>query len=544
MAKKYFEFQLGRMHAVAQREVRNFENAISREGRVSVAMDSYFLRLERIGSYYLGQKVYELNRVRAEKEIQRIREEKRERLAQHQELVRDRNRRKEEKEFFRPYAYEAPGKYQEAVGLCAASEKQLKELEKALKQNREYMELSQLADRLQEEQSRMKEARGKADQESRELSVEIRMCAEKDRQKKAELEVEESHFREYETTAYTVVQKAVEAYEKFLAGSAQGGLLAQETRGRIARSIEQHRKELFSRQASYNSRHAEGRMLVGIEGREVYASRKEKIWMDNLQEIRQELEGQTRRYEDIFKNEFVLNIRKYCEKAREDLKQINRELAKLDFAARYQFDVHYVKDGTEYAKIIAYARYLDEREQLGGADGQMTLGIAAAVSDEEGEQLEKELRQIINRIIEKNSEETIARFADYRNYMTYEILVSNQILNRAKLSRQTGFNSGAEVQIPYLLILSSALLLIYNQRVNSTRLVFIDEPFAKMDPGNIKRMLDFMRKQGLQVIFCSPDKTETIGNECEVLLPVLRVRPDSMQLGIVQFHEEKAYGRV
>ena len=544
VAKKYFEFQLGRMHAVEQREVRNFENAISREGRVSVAMDSYFLRLERIGSYYLGQKVYELNRIRAEKEIQRIREEKRERLEQHQELVRDRNRLKEEKEFFRPYAYEAPGKYQEAAGLCAASEKQLKELEKALKHNQEYMELSQLAVRLQEEQSRMKEARGKADQESRGLSVEIRMCAEKDRQKKAELEVEEAHFQEYETAAYTVVQKAVEAYEKFLSGSAQGGLLAQETRGRIARSIEQHRKELFSRQASYNSRHADGRMIVGIEGREVYASRKEKIWMDNLQEIRQELEGQTRRYEDIFKNEFVLNIRKYCEKAREDLKQINRELAKLDFAARYQFDVHYVKDGTEYAKIIAYARYLDEREQLGGAAGQMTLGMAAAVSDEEGEQLEKELRQIINRIIEKNSEETIARFADYRNYMTYEILVSNQILDRAKLSRQTGFNSGAEVQIPYLLILSSALLLIYNQRIHSTRLVFIDEPFAKMDPGNIKLMLDFMRKQGLQVIFCSPDKTETIGNECEVLLPVLRVRPDSMQLGIVQFHEEKAYGGV
>ena len=128
--------------------------------------------------------------------------------------------------------------------------------------------------------------------------------------------------------------------------------------------------------------------------------------------------------------------------------------------------------------------------------------------------------------------------------MTYEILVSNQILDRAKLSRQTGFNSGAEVQIPYLLILSSALLLIYNQRVNSTRLVFLDEPFAKMDPGNVKLMLNFMRKQEMQVIFCSPDKTETIGNECEVLLPVLRVRTDSMQLGIVQFHEEKAYGRV
>ena len=158
----------------------------------------------------------------------------------------------------------------------------------------------------------------------------------------------------------------------------------------------------------------------------------------------------------------------------------------------------------------------------------------------DNEQLEKDLKQIINRIIEKNSEETIARFADYRNYMTYEILISNQILDRAKLSRQTGFNSGAEVQIPYLLILSSALLMIYNQRVNSTRLVFIDEPFAKMDPGNVKLMLEFMKKQKLQVIFCSPDKTESIGNECEVILPVLRVRADSMLLGIVQFHKEKA----
>jgi len=48
-----------------------------------------------------------------------------------------------------------------------------------------------------------------------------------------------------------------------------------------------------------------------------------------------------------------------------------------------------------------------------------------------------------------------------------------------------------------------------------------------------------MKQQKLQVIFCSPDKTETIGNECEVILPVLRVRQDSMQLGIVQFYERE-----
>ena len=543
-AKRYFEFQLGRMHAVELQQVRNFENAISKEGRVSVAMDSYFLRLDRIGVYYLGQKIYELNRIRAEKEIRRIREEKQSVLEKRRELQNRKNRLNGDKAFFRSYAYEAPSKYQEVSRLCRDSEDQLKRLEKALKNNREYLELNQLIEQMQNEQRGMKQARGKLDQENSSLGAEIQLCGARRQQKKIELEAEEGRFRKYEINAYTVVQKAVEAYEKFLAGGTQGGLLAQETRGRIARRIEQHKKELFTLQAAYNTHYSGGELTVGTEGRELYAARKDRIWMDNLQEIRQELDAQTKRYEDIFKNEFVLNIRKYCEKARDDLKQINGELVKLNFSAKYQFDVHYVKDGTEYAKIIEYARYLEEREQLGSSDGQMTFDMFTSVSDEEGEHLEKELRKIINRIIEKNSEETIARFADYRNYMTYEILVSNQILNRAKLSRQTGFNSGAEVQIPYLLILSSALLMIYNQRVNSTRLVFIDEPFAKMDPGNVKLMLNFMRQQKLQVIFCSPDKTETIGNECEVLLPVLRVRPDSMQIGIVQFHEEKAYENI
>lgn len=546
VARKYFEFQLGRMHAVSLREVREYENAISVEGRVSVAMDSYFLRFDRIRVYYLGKKTFELNRKRAEQEIARLNEEKKDFLAQKKELEEQKERLAQSKEFFTEYDYDAHGKYQAAARDARTSKTRLDRLKKAQADNQEYLELNEQAARLGQEQQAVQAAYNQKLQEKSNQDTVIQRCSEKLEMRSAELALQKQQFREYETAYYTLVQKTVDAYEKYLDNGKKGtgGLLAEETRKRVQREIEQHKNELMQKQADYNAKHP-GRMLVrGTEGREKYADRRETIWMDNLQEIRQKMEEQTRRYEDIFKNEFVLTILKSCEKARDDLKQINGELSKLHFSAKYQFDVHYVKDGSEYAKVIEYARYLDEREQLGGgADGQMTFGLLTKVSDEEGEQLEQEMKKIINRIIEKNSEETIARFADYRNYMTYEILISNQILDRAKLSRQTGFNSGAEVQIPYLLILSSALLMIYNQRVNSTRLVFIDEPFAKMDPGNVKLMLDFMREQQMQVIFCSPDKTESIGNECEVILPALRVRADSMQLGIVQFHEEKAYGK-
>lgn len=546
VAKQYFNFQLGRIHAVKLEEVKLYENAISREGRVSVAMDSYFLRFDRIRSYYLGQKTFELNRIRAEREIERLNAEKKEALGHKKELEGQKSRLAQNREFFREYDYDAHKKYQEAAKQARESKAQLENLKKAQRNNLEFIELNELVGRLTDEQDAVQKEYGSRVQETAAQDTIIQRCGEKIAARSGELTIQEEKFQEYQVQHYSLVQRTVEAYEKYLeaGGKGIGGLLIEDTRKRISRSIEQHKDALMQKQAEYNVRHSENMLPRGTEGREQYAARRERIWMDNLQEIRQKLEEQTRRYEDIFKNEFVLTILKSCERARDDLRQINGELAKLNFASKYQFDVHFVRDGSEYAKVIEYARYLDEREQLGSSqDGQMTFSAMMSISDEKGEELEKEMKGIINRIIEKNSEDTIARFADYRNYMTYEILVSSQILDRAKLSRQTGYNSGAEVQIPYLLILSSALLLIYNQRVNSTRLVFIDEPFAKMDPGNVKLMLDFMRSQKLQVIFCSPDKTESIGNECEVILPALRVRMDCMRLGIVQFHEEKGYGR-
>ncbi len=547
VAKRYFEFQLGRMHAVSLEQVRMYENAISKEGRVAVAMDGYFLRFDRIRSYYLGQKTFELNRIRAQKEISRLQEEKKQKLAMKNELMGQKNILAQNKEFFREYDYDAHSKYQRVSGEIRKSQAQLERLRKAQTNNQEYIELNETVGRLQEEQKAIAKEVQENVQKNIEQETVITRCKDRIEDRTEKLGEQEKQYKEYQIEHYAVVQKTVEAYEKYLENGRKGpgGLLAEETRGRIRRSIEQHKNSLVQLQADYNAKHSGNMLPRGTEGRREYAARRDRIWMDNLQEIRQKLEEQTRRYEDIFKNEFVLTILSSCERARDDLKQINRELANLNFAAKYEFDVHYVRDGSEYAKIIEYARFLDEREQLGGSEeGQMTFGMLTTISDEEGEQLEKEMKRIVNRIIEKNSEEAISRFADYRNYMTYEILITNQVLNRAKLSRQTGYNSGAEVQIPYLLILASALLLIYNQRTNSTRLVFIDEPFAKMDPGNVKRMLDFLRSQRLQVIFCSPDKTDSIGNECEVILPALRVAADRMELGVVQFHEEKAYGNL
>lgn len=545
VAKKYFEYQLGRMRAVPLNQVKLYENAISKEGRVSVGMDGYYLRFERIRFYALGQETLELNRIRAEREYEKLQSEKKELSEKEKQLTRQKGQLAEGREIFGEYLYDAGEKYQNTLKQIRESRDVLKKLKEAQAHDQEFVALSEHRERLERSLDRL--------QESKEKALEIKtksqsVINESERQieaAKEELKQKEAAFQEYQLTECGAVQRAVRDYERYLENgrTGQGGLIAPDTRRRIRNEIDRLSKEIFILSGEYNGKRAEESQLpFGLEHRQAYEQRKSKIWMDDLQEIKQRLKGQTKRYEDIFKNEFVLTIFRSCNRSIEDLKLINAELAKLKFTTRYQFDVHYNKDASDYARIIEYARYLDEKEQFGGGDGQMLLEVFSSYSPEEAEQLERDIKGIINRMILKNNQDAIERFADYRNYMTYEILLTNETLKNARLSRQTGYNSGAEVQIPYLLILSSALLMIYNQKVNSTRLMFIDEPFAKMDPANVKRMLEFLKSQNLQVVFCAPDKTESIGNECQVILPVLRVKPDYMRLGIVQFHEDKQDG--
>ena len=538
VAKQYFNYQLGRFHAVAMDQVRNHENAMSKEGRVSVAMDSYFLNFHNIRFYCLGQESIEINRIKAVKCLEHLRQSYGEYKGRLMEETGKQSYLDTEMEFFAEYNYDAYREYKEALLDCARKETEQKALEEAQKHNQEYMELSQRVGVLQEELQAVEAERSKVYENKSEMQT-LYMTNKNNYEAADErMNAVQKDLKKYEAASYAVYAKAVEDYDRFAANgkTGQGGILKD--RARAERNLKEAGENLRGGQAAYNASRATHNQLPMTDGAiAAYQARKSRIWMDDREEIQVKLKEQTRRYEDIFKNEFVLTVLKSCETARDDLKLINAELARLEFKSQYAFEVRYVKDGSRYEKILEYARYLKEREELGTASGQMTFDALISYSDDKGEELERDMKKIINQIVESNDKEQIEHYADYRNYMTYEILLTNDVLTRAKLSRQSGYNSGAEVQIPYMLILLSALLMIYNDKSSSTRLVFIDEPFAKMDPTNVKIMMRFMKEQKLQMIFCAPDKTELIGNECDVILPVLRTSPDLMEMGMIEIHK-------
>ena len=539
-AEKYFTYWLGNIHAVNIKDVPKYERAMSKEGKLSRNMAVTFINIKKVKTFCLGQETIEINKRRAQKQVAELEKEEKKCLIEKE--VKDSSIKLIDMYlgYFKEYNYSAYADYDANIKKINETKDNLKRLIEAQKNNMEYLTLSKRVQELEEGLSKLRTELDGYNTTKNRLELENEQNKKNLSANKMKSQEKEEELNDQKLLHASEVKTAVKEYDDFISGkSKDGNLMQHNTRDRADRRKRELEGLIIGGQKEYNKRKKEeDRLPEGMtcEGR--YLARKNKIWVDDLQEINEKMIEQTRKYESIFKNEFVLSLYQTALSAKEDIAGINKELRKLQFATKYQFDVNILDDKSDYAKILRYAEYLKKTNKVD--DGQMVFGALYGYQDDEIEMRENEIKELINRIIDKNDLGVIKAFADYRNYMSYEIIINNADVKDGKLSKQAGYNSGAGTQIPYTLILSAALSMLYNARVNSIRLLFIDEPFEKMSDHNIKLMLEFFKNQDFQVIFCAPpNKTDSIGYECNTIVPVIKIRNDNMQIGSVQFYDER-----
>lgn len=538
-AANYFKFWLGRIHAVDIEKVPDYDNAMSMEGKLSRNMAVTYINTRKIKSYCLGSQAIELNRRAAEKWLHELEKKEQDILLQQRSLQDKSKYLQNGLECFKEFNLNVHKEWADVSVNLNNESGHYKELLEAQKNNAEFMALNERVSVLEKQLNIKNNDRKKNIDKKTILEATISENKKTIKKSKAQETLKQAELDEERITSNSAVEKAIEEYDQYLSGENQNGaLMVRATKERMDRRVRELEGNINGKQQAYNNRKQEvDKLPIGLECEADYQRRRGKIWIDDLQGIQQKLKEQTITYERIFKREFVLNIYETAKDARSDIADINKELRKLEFSTKYQFDVKMLSDNSDYAKILRYAEYLQDTNNM--SDGQMTFTNLMGYENDEVEIREKEIRDIINKIIEHNDIAEIKKFADYRNYMSYEIIINNDEVKDGKLSKQVGYNSGAGTQIPYTLILSAALSMLYNVRVNSVRLIFIDEPFEKMSDHNIKLMLDFFKNQNFQVIFCAPpNKLESIGSECGVIIPVLKYSNDNMQIGEIRFHEQ------
>ena len=538
-AANYFKFWLGRIHAVNIENVPEYDNAMSMEGKLSRNMAVTYINTRKIRSYCLGSQAIELNRRVAEKRLRELEKKEQDILLKQRSLQDKSNNLQAGLAYFKEYNLNVHKEWSDVSVNLNNERGHYKELLEAQKNNAEFMTLNERVCVLEKQLESKQNERANSIKQKTILETTISQKEKLIKDFKVKESAKQAELDEERIVSNSSVEKAIEEYDQYLSGENQNGaLMVRATKERVDRRVRELEGNINGKQQAYNNRKQEvDKLPIGLEYEADYQRRRGKIWIDDLQGIQQKLKEQTVTYERIFKREFVLNIYETAKNAKSDIADINKELRKLQFSTKYQFDVKMLSDNSDYAKILRYAEYLQDTNNM--SDGQMMFTNLMGYENDEIEIREKEIRDIINKIIDHNDIAEIKKFADYRNYMSYEIIINNDEVKDGKLSKQVGYNSGAGTQIPYTLILSAALSMLYNVRINSVRLIFIDEPFEKMSDHNIKLMLDFFKNQNFQVIFCAPpNKLESIGSECGVIIPVLKISNDNMQIGEIKFHEQ------
>ncbi len=537
-AAAYFCFWLGRIRATTKDDVAKHMSAMSKEGKLSRNMAVTYINMRKLKTYCLGSEAIALNKKRAEKRIKELSALMEEELATEAGLISKIEQTDDVLSEFREYDWSAPSGRPSLIKRIDTEKMHLDELLDAQKNNAEFIALSERVARLRDEVDTISKERATLITASAKLEGKMKNDKDSERVIRYKLDEDLEIFDEMKGARPSIAEKAVTEYDAYLAGdNPSGDVIKRESLERTESRLNQIMREVEVKQTEYNNRNAGSEPLpIGTQYEAEYQNRRNRIWVDDLQSMQEKFKETTEKYESIFKREFVLTVYEKSQTAMRDLRDINMELRKLKFSTQYRFEVKFLDDGSDYHKIITYAKYLQDTNNL-VQNGQQTLTEAVGIDSAQAEEHEAEIKEIINRLIELDDDKEIKKYADYRNYMNYEIIINNDDVKDGKLSKQMGYNSGAGTQIPYTLILSASLSMLYNVRANSTRLVFIDEPFEKMSDENIEKMLDFFKSQDFQVVFCAPpNKLEAIGTECEVIIPVIKYKNDDMKIGQVRFY--------
>jgi hypothetical protein len=395
-AANYFKFWLGRIHAVDIENIPDYDNAMSKEGKLSRNMAVGYINTRKIRSYCLGSQAIELNRKSAEKKLHELENNEREILLEQKSLRDKAVYLKAGLEYFKEFNLNSHSEWAKISVDLNDERGRYKDLLEAQKNNAEFTALNERVSVLENQlDAKKKERDGNVKQKAtlEEKTAEKEKTIKKSREKESakQLELDEERI-----VSNSAVEKAIEEYDAYLAGdNKNGGLMLYETKTRVDRRVRELEGNINGKQQAYNNRKQEvDKLPFGLDCEAAYQRRRGKIWIDDLQGIQQKLKEQTYTYEKIFKREFVLNIYNTAKDAKDDISDINKELRKLQFSTKYQFDVKLLSDNSDYAKILRYAEYLQETNSM--SDGQMTLTSLMGYENDEVEAREKEIRDIIN----------------------------------------------------------------------------------------------------------------------------------------------------
>lgn len=208
-----------------------------------------------------------------------------------------------------------------------------------------------------------------------------------------------------------------------------------------------------------------------------------------------------------FRDDYIAKMKSNIEEVKRQIKELNDALKNSQFGTdSYNFLSEPRSEYKSYYDMIVDPMLMNE-------------GGYSLMSESFNEKYKKEIKELFDILIQnevsglssderKSYEEKIRRFTDYRTYLTFDMIVTDDKGHKQRLSKTMHQKSGGETQIPFYISLLASFAQIcmvrHNTRNNTIRLIVLDEAFSKMDGERIRQCIPLLRRFGLQAIFSAP----------------------------------------
>lgn len=206
----------------------------------------------------------------------------------------------------------------------------------------------------------------------------------------------------------------------------------------------------------------------------------------------------------LFRTQFVLELKNRMDLLKGERHALNRTLAAHKFHKEtYSFRMTAID---RFSPIIKMADLADRETGLAEQDPLDLLFDDNLPKDHENYETIKAVRSLL-----EDPDIVFEDFEDYRNFYTFDIIMTDENGRVVEWEKRRGTGSGAEQQVPIYVAVGASLAAVYGTseayrargRSGMAPALF-DEAFSRMDGKNQRQMMAFYESLGLQVVIAAP----------------------------------------
>ena len=258
--------------------------------------------------------------------------------------------------------------------------------------------------------------------------------------------------------------------------------------------------QMVIEQTRFNQSYPEFAIYEDFDALKVYRAEMARLETSDIANTQRRLEGMRRELVTTYRNDYIDDLASRFKGAEEYRRTINKVLDRLPFGSdRYAIQMEPL-DG--FRSIFNECK---RREN----------GLLAETDPEDNESFEELIENISKETIEDKSGNAITDYDDYRQYYKFRLMIhSDDGLYDYEKVKIIG--SGGEIDVPFVIMMAASLIPLYEN--DSVRLLFMDEAFHKLSSDRIRPLIDFLRRNGFQCIYCTPS------NNLSHISPYIRTR--------------------